>query len=153
MAQLYKPHEVTVAPFFKNGVTLDFYLITFPNLNLNTATENMVNAFGAREYGADITEATPENARNPLTVALEAIQARTSIEIVGAVTAGTTSSVKVAVASLGGAYGSDDYNKDGSPVTFATYLTSVVHATRTAVSGDTYQGYDMTNVTVTSTTF
>lgn len=153
MAQLYKPHETTIAPFFKNGVTLDFYLVTFPNLNLNTATANAVDALGAREYGADVTQATPENARNPLTVALEAIQSRTSIEIVGAVSAGTTSTVKIAVASLGAAYGTDDYNKDGNPVTFATFLTSVVHATRTAVSGDTYQGYDMTNVAVTPTTF
>jgi hypothetical protein len=156
MAQIYKKNEAVQAPFFKNGVTLDFYTITFPNFNLqtsDTASTSTVSVGGVSTifYGADTTQGTAVAARNPLAVALEKIQAKTSIEIIGTPVVGTTSTVNVAVASLGGAYGTDDYASFGAPgsgIAFATYLTNLM-----AADSNTYQGYVMANTTVTKTTF
>lgn len=156
MAQLYKKNEAVQAPFFKNGVTLDFYTITFPNWNVSTgdaAGVTTVDVGGVNQtfYGADTAQGTAIGARNPLVVALEKIQAKTSIEIIGTPVAGTTSTVNIAVAALGGAYGTDDYASFGAPgtgVAFATYLTSLM-----AADSNTYQGYTMANTTVTAGSF
>ena len=140
MAQIIKKNETVVAPFFKNGVTLDFYTITFPSdirskLTASTTTYN----------GVVVTD------RSPVAAALEAIQARTSIEIIGTpYNSGTK--INVAIASLGGAYATDDYNKNGTPVTFVTYLNSLV--TNAMENGGTvFQGVDLSSATVTAGSF
>jgi hypothetical protein len=128
MAQIIKKNEAVQTPFFKNGVTLDFYTITFPS-----------------DVSGKLT-ATAAGARSPVVVALEAIQARTSVEIIGTLgNSGTT--LNVAIASLGGVYPTDDYNKDGSPVTFAAYLQSLVTAE------GTYQSVNLASATVARTAF
>ena len=141
MAQIIKKNETVVAPFFKNGVTLDFYTITFPSdiRSKLTASTTTVN-------GVTVTD------RSPVAAALEAIQARTSIEIIGT-PANTGTTVAVAIASLGGAYGSDDYLHNGSPETFATYLTSLVTSAVGAAGDHVFQGVNLASASVTSGSF
>jgi hypothetical protein len=133
MAQIYHKYESAVAPFFKNGVTLDFYTITFAGTDVTGL------------LSADVTQATPELARSPVVVALEAIQTKTSIEIIGTPRFSTDTTIVIGVAALGGAYGTDDYasyGAVGTGSTFANYLTSLVQ------NGKTYQGFAMSNCSV-----
>jgi len=133
MAQIYHKYESAVAPFFKNGVTLDFYTITFAGTDVTGLLL------------ADVTQATPELARSPVVVALEAIQTKTSIEIIGTPRFSTDTTIVIGVAALGGAYGTDDYasyGAVGTGSTFANYLTSLVQ------NGKTYQGFAMSNCSV-----
>jgi len=158
MAQLFKKNEAVQAPFFKNGVTLDFYTITFTGWSINSsdaASTSTVAAGGVSSvfYGADTAQSTAIAARNPLVVALEAIQAKTSIEIIGTpvVTSGNNTTVNIAVAALGGGYVTDDYTSyqglGNTQIAFADYLTNLVH------NGGTYQGFAMSNCSVAATTF
>jgi len=157
MAQLFKKNEAVQAPFFKNGVTLDFYTITFSGWSINSsdaASTSTVAVGGVSSvfYGADTAQSTAVAARNPLVVALEAIQAKTSIEIIGTpVVSGSNTTVNIAVAALGGAYPADDYSSYQSigvgSTAFSTYLTSLVQ------NGGTYQGFAMANCSVAATTF
>jgi hypothetical protein len=135
MATLVNKNEKVVAPFFKNGVTLDTYVITF---------ESSV----ADKLDADTTNANP---RSPVAVALEAIAQRVSIEIIGAVQNlgdGTGRNLRIAVSNVGGVFPTDDYSGDGTAnETMAAYLTA-----RVAAAG-THQGVDLANCTVVRSAF
>lgn len=123
MAQIIKKNEKVVAPFYKNGVSLQFFTIDFK---------------------ADVSAklaATALGVRSPVAAALEAVQTVCSVEIIG--TAGTT--LRIAVAALGG-----DFGPIGG-VAFTTYLTSLVVAEGT--SAGTLQGIDLTQATVTAFAF
>jgi len=128
MAQIIKKNEAVVAPFYKNGVTLQYYTITFPS------------------DVSGLLSATALGVRSPVAVALEAIQARTSVEIIGTV---QTTTLNIAVAALGGAYGSDNYDgaHPSKNQTFAAYLTALVQAQ------GSYQGVDLSSASVAPMTF
>jgi hypothetical protein len=135
MATLVNKNEQVIAPFFKNGVTLDTYVITF---------ESTV----AAKLDADTTNANP---RSPVAVALEAIAQRVSIEIIGTVqniSSGAGRDLRIAVSNVGGIFPTDDYSGDGTAnETMAAYLTSLVAA------AGTHQGVDLANSTVTRVVF
>ena len=143
MAQIIKKNETVVAPFFKNGVTLDFYKITFPSdvrskLTASTTTVNNVV----------VTD------RSPVAAALEAITQRTSVEIIGTLQNSGTE-LTIAVASLGGVYPTDDYAHDGTAnETFASVLaTAVTTAVGAAGNNAVFQGVDLASATVVRTPF
>lgn len=112
MATLTKKNEKTVVPFFKNGVTLDWYAITFPS-----------------DVSAKL-EATTAGARSPVVAALEAIQARVSIEVVGSLVS-TGTKLVIGVAAIGGAYPTDDYDGSSGTESMAAYLDALVNAAGT----------------------
>jgi hypothetical protein len=122
MATLTKKHELVVAPTFKNGVTLQFFTITFPS---SVATL----------LDADPAHANP---RSPVAVALEAIAQVASIEVIGTV---STTTLRIAVAAVGGAFGTERYDGTNSE-TFAAHLEDLVQA-----SGS-HQGVDNASTTV-----
>lgn len=146
MASIGKPNESQVLPFFKNGVTLDFYQVDMGTVGaalLTTATYSINTATG-----------TVSNVdRSPVVCALEAIQARTSVELIGSARNGTTATngaFTVAVAALGGAYVTDDYAGYGAPgsgTTFANYLQTLVRA------AGAHQGVDLSTASVTAYVF
>ena len=72
MSTLTKKNEEIKAPFFKNGVTLQFFTLTFPS---------DVTA----KLDADPTNYTGGHERSPVVVAFEAMAQAASIEIVGTV--------------------------------------------------------------------
>ena len=132
MATLVNKHEQVIAPFFKNGVTLQFFQITFPS-NVGSKLD------------ADTTDANP---RSPVAVALEAIAQVASIEVIGTVGAGdepgpgaTSLSLRIAVAAIGGEYGTDTYDGTNSE-TFAAHLEDLVQA------AGTHQGVNLASATV-----
>lgn len=135
MATLVNKNEQVIAPFFKNGVTLDTYVITF---------ESTV----AAKLDADTTNANP---RSPVAVALEAIAQRASIEIIGTVQnlgTGAGRDLRIAVSNVGGIFPTDDYSGDGTAnETMAAYLEDLVQA------AGTHQGVDLANCTVTRVVF
>jgi hypothetical protein len=112
MATLTKKNEKTVVPFFKNGVTLDWYAITFPS-----------------DVSAKL-EATTAGARSPVVAALEAIQSRVSIEVVGSLV-DTGTKLVIGVAAIGGAYPTDNYDGTAGTETMAAYLDALVNAAGT----------------------
>jgi hypothetical protein len=131
MATLTKKNEKIVAPFFKNGVTLQFFEI---------------------DFGADVSaklEATTAGARSPVTVALEAIAQVVSIEVIGTVQADSGSNagqlLRIAVAAIGGAYGADTYDGTNSE-TMAEHLEDLVRA------AGTHQSVNLGSATVNSFT-
>ena len=130
MATLVNKHEEVIAPFFKNGVTLQFFNISFPSTV-------------AAKLDADTTDANP---RSPVAVALEAIAQVASIEVIGTVGNngnGAGRDLRIAVAAIGGAYGTDTY--DGTnPETFAEHLEDLVQA------AGTHQGVNLASATVTA---
>jgi hypothetical protein len=81
MAQIIKKNESVQTPAFKNGVSLQFFTITFPS------------------DVSSMTSATAAGVRSPVVVAIEAVQQICSVEVIGAV-AGNT--LHIAVAALGG---------------------------------------------------
>jgi hypothetical protein len=127
MATLVNKHEEVIAPFFKNGVTLQFFQIDF-------------GADVSAMLDADTTNANP---RSPVAVALEAIAQVASIEIIGTVdnTGGTGQGLRIAVAAIGGAYGTDTYDGTNSE-TFAEHLEDLVKA------AGTHQGVNLNGATV-----
>jgi len=154
MPQITKKYEAQTAPFYKNGVTLDVYTITFASVNLLTGNGVTANTDGSYTFKADTADYTGDAARNPVIVALEAIQARTSVEIIGTpVYTGGNTVIKIAIAALGGTYPTDDYNKDGSPVTFHAYLQSICQAAYTDTSTTAFQGFAPAGITVAQTAF
>jgi len=154
MPQITKKYEAQTAPFYKNGVTLDVYTITFASVNLLTGAGVTANTDGSYTFKADTADYTGDAARNPVIVALEAIQARTSVEIIGTPAyAASNTTIKIAIAALGGTYPTDDYNKNGSPVDFATYLTSLVQNAYENTTTTAFQGFDPAGITVTQTAF
>lgn len=132
MATLTKKNETVVAPFYKNGVTLQFFNI---------------------DFGADVsamldTDLTNANPRSPVAVALEAIAQACTVEVIGTVQnngGGTGADLRIAVAAIGGAYGTDTWDGTNSE-TFAVYLTSLVAA------AGTHQGVDLSGAAVTAFT-
>lgn len=127
MATLTNKNEKVVAPFFKNGVTLQFFQIDF-------------GADVSAMLDADTTNANP---RSPVAVALEAIAQVASIEVIGTVdaTGGTGQGLRIAVAAIGGAYGTDTYDGTNSE-TFAEHLEDLVKA------AGTHQGVNLASATV-----
>jgi hypothetical protein len=127
MATLTNKNEQVIAPFFKNGVTLQFFQIDF-------------GADVSAMLDADTTNANP---RSPVAVALEAIAQVASIEVIGTVdaTGGTGQGLRIAVAAIGGAYGTDTYDGTNSE-TFAEHLEDLVKA------AGTHQGVNLASATV-----
>jgi hypothetical protein len=109
MATLIKKNESVSLPLFKNGVTLDWFAITFPS--------DVSAKLGATAAGV----------RSPVVAALEAVQARVSIEVVGTLVSSGTKLV-IAVAALGGAYPTDNYDGTAGTETMAAYLQALVQA-------------------------
>jgi hypothetical protein len=127
MATLTNKNEQVIAPFFKNGVTLQFFQIDF-------------GADVSAMLDADTTNANP---RSPVAVALEAIAQVASIEVIGTIdaTGGTGQGLRIAVAAIGGAYGTDTYDGTNSE-TFAEHLEDLVKA------AGTHQGVNLASATV-----
>jgi hypothetical protein len=109
MATLIKKNEKVVAPFYKNGVTLQFITLTFPS-----------------DVSALLT-ATAAGVKSPVTQALEAISQVASIELIGTV---STTTLPLAVAALGGAFGTDYYD-DTNNDTFVQYCQRLIQAAGT----------------------
>lgn len=133
MATLTKKNETVVAPFFKNGVTLQHFNVSF---------ESTV----AAKLDTDLTDANP---RSPVAVALEAIAQVATIEVIGTVGnngTGAGRDLRIAVAAIGGAYGTDTYDGTNSE-TFAAHLEDLVQA------AGTHQGVNLANSLVTAYTF
>lgn len=132
MATLTKKHETVVAPFYKNGVTLQFFNIAFPSTV-------------AAKLDTDLTDANP---RSPVAVALEAIAQVASIEVIGTVQnngTGAGRDLRIAVAALGGAFGTDTWDGTNSE-TFAAHLEDLV------IAAGTHQGVDLSSCLVTAYT-
>jgi hypothetical protein len=132
MATLTKKNEKVVAPFYKNGVTLQFFEI---------------------DFGADVSaklEATTAGARSPVAVALEAIAQVVSIEVIGTVQADSGSNagqlLRIGVAAIGGAYGTDTYDGTNSE-SLAAHLEDLVQA------AGTHQSVNLASAGVTAFTF
>ena len=114
----------------------------------------VANADGSYTFQADTMDYSGDAARHPVVVALEAIQARTSIEIIGKpVYSSSNTTIKIAIAALGGTYPTDDYNKNGTPVDFATYLTSLVQNAYENTTTTAFQGFDPAGISVAQTAF
>lgn len=147
MAQLFKRNELVTVPHFKNGVTLQFFNIAFPSSVLAKLTADNTGFNTPGTY----TVNPAEEAKSPVAKVLEAIQARVSIEVIGAVQntgTGTGRDMRIGVAAIGGNYPSDQYNGTGGNEAMYTYLQEIVRAAGTA-SGCSYQGVDITQVTIT----
>lgn len=129
MATLTKKNETVVAPFYKNGVTLQFFQLTFPSTV-------------AAKLDTDYTT-YPAEPRSPVVVALEAIAQVASIEVIGTVdaTGGAGRGLRIAVAAAGGAFGTDTYDGTNSE-TFAAHLEDLVQA------AGQHQGVDLASATV-----
>jgi hypothetical protein len=131
MATLTKKNEKVVAPAFKNGVTLQFFSIDF-----------------AADVSAKL-EATTAGLRSPVAVALEAIAQVASIEVIGTVQADAGSNagqlLRIAVAAVGGEYGTERYDGTNSE-SFAAHLEDLVQA------AGTHQSVNLASATVTAFT-
>jgi hypothetical protein len=124
MAEIVKKNEQIVAPFYKNGVTLQFFTITFPG------------------SVAGLEDATTAGVKSPVVQALEAIQQVASIELIGTV---STTTLPFAVAALGGTFGTAAWNGTNSE-TFAAYLQRLIQAAGTTTGA--LQGIDNATTTV-----
>ena len=136
MPALEKKNEAVQLPLFKNGVTLQFFLVEF---------SGAVNGKLA---------ATSQGIPSPVAKALEAMQARVSVEVVGTTVTGlggANSALRVGVAAIGGAYPTDNYDGTAGTETMAAYLQTLVRAVTTS-GGATIQGIDMSQTTVTNFT-
>jgi|688.fasta_scaffold185156_4 hypothetical protein len=129
MATLTKKNEAVQLPLFKNGVSLQFFEVTFPS-----------------DVSAKLS-ATTAGARSPVAVALEAISQVASVELIGTLRSGGTI-LPVAVAALGGNFGTATWDGTNSE-TFAAHLEDLVQATSTATSGwVTYQSVNLDSASV-----
>jgi hypothetical protein len=131
MATLTNKNEKVVAPFFKNGVTLQFFQIDF-GADVSAMLDSDSTGF-------------PNAPRSPVAVALEAIAQVATIEVIGTVdsTGGTGQGLRIAVAAPGGAYGTDTYDGTNSE-TFAAHLEDLVQA------AGTHQGVNLASAGVTA---
>jgi hypothetical protein len=135
MATLTKKNEAVSLPFFKNGVTLQFFTLEF-----NNTITNLVSA-------------TSTGTPSPVYKAFEAIQQQTSIEVMGVATTGTANpqpgtAIRVGIAALGGAYPTDDYDNTNQE-SMAKNLQDLIQAV-TYNGSSTIQGVNMANTTVTN---
>ena len=135
MAQVFKKNDAVVAPVFKNGVTLQFFTVTFPSTDLTAKLGSDQAGFLAGTY-------TAEQAKSPVAKALENVHARVSIEIVGTPRFSTDTTLVIGVAAIGGDYPTDNYDGAAGTETMATYLQALIR------DGATYQGYAMSGTTV-----
>ena len=135
MATLTKKNETMVAPFYKNGVSLQWFTITFPSTV-------------AAKLDTDYTT-YPSAPRSPVVVAYEAIAAVASIEIFGTVQnlsiGGVGRDMRFAVAAAGGDFGTSKWDGTDSE-DFAAYLTRLVNA------AGTHQGVNLASCTVSAIT-
>jgi hypothetical protein len=129
MSGITKTHETLVAPAYKNGVTLQFVTISFPNANLTAKLGR-----------------TAAGVQSPVVQALDAIAQIASIEIIGTPRYDTTTTLSIACAALGGAFGTADYDGDKDAETFPIACQQAIVAI--ATSTGSLQGYDNTNTTV-----
>jgi hypothetical protein len=132
MATLIKKNEKIVLNTCKNGGTLQFFAIDF------------VSAVDA------VLEATTAGVPSPVYKAIEAIQARVSVETIHGLV-DTNTKLVIGVAAIGGAYPTDNYDGTAGTETMAAYLEDLVQAV-TYGGSSTIQGIDMSNVTVAAYT-
>jgi len=136
MAQIEKRNEKIVAPFFKNGVSLQFFTITFTGADLTAK-------LGFDHTNYLLGTYTEETGKSPVVKALELIQGRVSIEIIGTPRySSSDTTLVIGVAAIGGDYPSDNYDGVAGNETMATYLTTLVQ------NGATYQGFAMSSCAV-----
>jgi hypothetical protein len=112
MATLTKKNEAVQLPLFKNGVSLQFFKVTFPS-----------------DVSAKLA-ATTAGARSPVAAALEAIQARVSVEVMAPLQS-TGTVLPIAVAAIGGDYPTDNYDGASGTETMAAYLEDLVQGAGT----------------------
>lgn len=138
MSQIKKPNEAVTLPFFKNGVTLQFFTVDLQTAG-SALLQTAVSTYDAAAY------------RSPVVVALEAIQARVSVEVIGSPKTGNAanSAFVIGVAAIGGAYPSDNYDgaHPSNNETMAAYLQALVQA------AGVHQTIDLGNATVQAYTF
>lgn len=136
MSQLMKINEQVFLPTYKNGVTLQFFVMVFPS-TVAAKLDADVAGFLAGTY-------TASTARSPVVAALEAISTVASIEIIGV--GNGTDTINFAVAALGGEFGTTTWNGSVSEP-FADYLQRLVQATGTK------QGVNNASTTVDALVF
>lgn len=127
MATLTKKNEAVALPLFKNGVNLQFIKVTFP---------------------ADVSAklgATTAGVKSPVVQALEAIQARVSVEVMAPLQTGGTV-LPLAVAAIGGDYPTDNYDGASGTETLVAYLQTLVQDAGTSTGS--LQGVSNTTTTV-----
>ena len=129
MPSIVKKNEAVVLPAFKNGVSLQFFKVTFPS-----------------DVSAKLTAVSTSGVRSPVAQAIEAIQARVSVEVMAPLQTGGTV-LPIAVAAIGGDYPTDNYDGTAGTETMAAYLQSVVQAAGTVTGA--LQGVANTATTVT----
>jgi len=142
MAQLINKNAQTVAPFFKNGVSLQWFVLSFPStVATKLTTDNAKFLDGTY---------TAEQAKSPVSTALHAIQQACSIEMVGTISdlstressgGGAGRDVRFAVAAAGGDFGTSKWDGTNSE-SFAAYLQRLVQA------AGTKQGVNLASCTV-----
>ena len=128
MTGITKTHETLVAPAYKNGVTLQFVTISFPDADL---TDKLGRVAGVQ---------------SPVVQALDAVAKIASIEIIGTPRYSTTTTLSIAVAALGGAFGTSDYDGDDDVETFPVACQQAIVAMGTVTGA--LQGYSNTLTTV-----
>ena len=134
MTGITKAHETLVAPAYKNGVTLQFVTITYPGANL-TAKLGRDNTYSG--YAA----------QSPVVQSLDAVAKIASIEIIGTPRySSSDTTLSIAVAALGGAFSTADYDGDDDVESFATACQQAIVAI--ATSTGPLQGYSNTTTTV-----
>lgn len=111
MVTLVKKNEAVGLPLYKNGVSLQFFTVTFPS-----------------DVSAKLS-ATTLGARSPVAVALEAIAQVATVEMVGTLKNSGTE-LPVAIAALGGDYGTTTWDGTNSE-TFAAHLEDLIQAAGT----------------------
>lgn len=132
MTGITKTHETLVAPAYKNGVTLQFLTITFPSADLTAKLGRVAGV------------------QSPVVQALDAIAKLASIEIIGTPiynlgSSGNTT-LTIAVAALGGAFGTADYDGDNDTESFALACQQAIVAVATSTGA--LQSYNNTATTV-----
>ena len=128
MPGITKKHETLVVPAYKNGVTLQFITLSFPNADLTTKLGRV------------------SGVQSPVAQALDAITRIASIEIIGTPIYATTTTLSIACATLGGAFGTSDYDGDNDTETFTVACQQAIVAVATSTGA--LQGYDNANTTV-----
>jgi hypothetical protein len=142
MAQLINKNAQTVAPFFKNGVSLQWFVLSFPStVAAKLTTDNA--GYLAGTY-------TAEQAKSPVSTAFHIIQQACSIEMIGTISdlstressgGGVGRDVRFAVAAAGGDFGTSRWDGTNSE-SFAAYLQRLVQA------AGTKQGVNLASCTV-----
>lgn len=128
MATLVKKNEAVGLPLYKNGVSLQFFTVTFPS-----------------DVSGKLS-ATTAGARSPVAVALEAIAQVASVEMIGTLQ-NTGTELPVAVAALGGNFGTATWDGTNSE-TFVAHLEDLIQA------AGTHQSVNLGSATVaTGATF